>query len=54
MWCPAPGMNTTKIECLIPQAKHVSFERRMAESVREPHSAVASNAKTAICGFARK
>ena len=46
---PASGMNTTKIECLISQLEHDSFEHGMAELVSAVSSTVASNMRKLWC-----
>ena len=47
--CPASGMSTTKIERLIAQLEHDSFEHGMAELVSAFNSTVASNMRKLWC-----
>ena len=49
--CPSSGMNTTKIEYVISQVKHVSFEQGIIELVRAKISRVTSDAKTVVYGI---
>ena len=50
MYCvlPASGMNTTKVEYLVSQLEHDSFEHGMAELLSTPNSTAA---KTVVYGF---
>ena len=49
MLCPAYDMNTTKIERLISQVEHDSFEHRMTELASAPNSTIASNKRILWC-----
>ena len=48
--CPASGMNTKSVECLISQAEYVYFKHGTNEFVRPLKFTMASDAKTVVAG----
>ena len=49
-WCPASGMNTTKIKRLKSQVEQVSFQHEMAELARAPNDTEDNDGKIVVCG----